>query len=421
MIRFDLRLRIATTIAAICIAIVTLLGVTLYMASGKMESALVEQLVSEELSFLIQHHKVSPNYIPALGPNIQYYVVRTSADEVQLPHFVRGLKPGIHEIDIGKDDKRDIAIQLVGDTRFIVVYNIGPYEEREREFRQLLLLSLLGVIGIALILGYSLAGILTRQLTQLARHVTTLIPNAPHSLFRKADQDQEVAVLAQALDQYQIRILEILRREQEFTANVSHELRTPLTTVSTSCELLVKDPNLTGKSRERINYISQATDQMTGHIQALLFLAREKELADIEFVILSECINTAALLLRNEISRKGLELKIDISPPDAIIEVSRQAFYLVLTNLLRNAVYFTEHGFIHVKYIHPQLMVSDSGVGIIAEELPQIFERSYRGGNRSGGSGIGLDIVKRICEKVGWTIEVDSVPSKGSTFTITFC
>ena len=65
-------------------------------------------------------------------------------------------------------------------------------------------------------------------------------------------------------------------------------------------------------------------------------------------------------------------------------------------------------------------MVSDSGVGIITEELPQIFERSYRGGNRSGGSGIGLDIVKRICEKVGWTIEVDSAPSKGSTFTITF-
>ena len=67
----------------------------------------------------------------------------------------------------------------------------------------------------------------------------------------------------------------------------------------------------------------------------------------------------------------------------------------MLTNLLRNAVYFTEHGFIHVKYIPPRLMVTDSEIGIIAEELPQIFERSYRGGNRSGESGLGFDIVKR--------------------------
>jgi signal transduction histidine kinase len=351
---------------------------------------------------------------------VQYYAVRTAADETKLPRFLRGLGPGRYEIDIGQGKgDRHIAVGQVADTRFIVVYDIGPYENRERGFKQLVVLSLSVVVGVALFLGYWLAGILTRQLTQLAQRVATLVPNEPHLPLVRAGQDQEVAALAQALDQYQTRISDLIRREQEFTANASHELRTPLTAIRTSCELIAKNPDLPERERERIKQISQAVDHMTEHIRALLFLAREQEPADHESVALCECVNDAAAPLRSEIARKGLLLEIEV-PGEVVIEANRQALLLVLSNLIKNAVHYTRRGFVRVSYAARRLKVSDSGVGMEADELPRIFARNYRGEHSADGLGIGLDIVKRICDQAGWTIEVESVPAAGSAFIITF-
>lgn len=417
MKRLDLRLRIATTIAAACLTIVAALGVMLYMASEKMELALVEQLISEELDFLIQHHSANPEYIPTPGPNVQYYIA-SGEEDGHLPTYVQSLNAGQYEIDIGEGmGERDIVVRKIGNTRFIVVYNIGPYENREREFKQLILLSLLSVGILALILGYLLAGLLTRQLTILSQRVGTLVPNQPYSSLLRDEQDREVAMLAQALDQYQLLILDMIRREQEFTANVSHELRTPLTAIRTSCELLISDSTLSEKARERIRYISQAAGHMTDHTQALLFLARDQTLLAREPVALLECVNDVAAPLREQIAHKGLSLEINIIPHEMMV-ANRQALHLVLSNLIKNAVNYTESGFIRVSYASGKLTVSDSGVGMTAEKASRIFERSYRGEKSTDGLGLGLDIAKRICNQMGWIIEVESVPEVGSKFVV---
>ncbi|HKA44066.1 MAG TPA: HAMP domain-containing sensor histidine kinase [Burkholderiales bacterium] len=420
MIRLDLRLRIAATIGAVCIGTVTALGIALYLAAEKLESALVEQLMAEQLAFLTDHQRANPGYLPPAGPNVQYYAVRTAADEMRLPRFLHGLGPGRYEIDIGQDTgDRHIAVRQVTDTRLIVVYDVGPHELRERKFKQLIALSLSTVAGVALLLGYWLAGILTRQLTDLARHVGTLVPNGPHGPLASAEQDREVAALAQALDQYQARISNLIRREQEFTANASHELRTPLTAIRTSCELVAKNPALPEQERQRVRNISRAAEHMSEHLRALLFLAREEEPADDGPAAIFECVNDAGASLRGEIARKGLAFEVEV-PPEAVVEANRQALHLVLSNLLRNAVRHTQRGFVRVSYAPHRLRVSDSGAGIPADELPRIFERNYRGGDSPEGLGIGLDIVKRICDRAGWTIEVESIPSRGSAFIITF-
>ena len=89
----------------------------------------------------------------------------------------------------------------------------------------------------------------------------------------------------------------------------------------------------------------------------------------------------------------------------------------VVNNLLLNAVNFTQQGFIDVKLTLTELTVRDTGIGIPPQDLSRIFERRYRGA-QSRGLGLGLYLVSRICQRLGWTIETRSAEGSGTLFRI---
>jgi signal transduction histidine kinase len=163
--------------------------------------------------------------------------------------------------------------------------------------------------------------------------------------------------------------------------------------------------------------VTAAADQMTDRIEALLYLARHRPSTAVESVELRECVTEAAAPLREEIARKGLAFEVPIEP-DAVVTLDRKALQLVLSNLIKNAVRYTERGFVRVSYDRQRLTVADSGSGIAPQHLPQVFERFYRGTPDVDGLGLGLAIVRRICDDLGWKIEVDSRPGMGSAFSV---
>jgi signal transduction histidine kinase len=414
--RLDLRLRIAAVLATVCIAVVGALGVTFYMASEDMEEALVEQIVSEELDSLIQRGNTAPGASSASGPNLQYYVVRTASDREKVPANLRELGPGHHEVGVGIDERK-VAVRDFEGTRYIVTYDAGPHEAREQRLQNLVVLAIATAALVAIVLGYLLAGVLTRQLTRLAQELPRLSLDEPHAPLERPDHDPEVATLAHALDQYHARMVDMIRREQEFTANASHELRTPLTAIRTSCELLAAEQNLSDKGRARLDMVAAAAEQMTDRIETLLYLARQRPPTLAQRVGLRECVTQAAASCRDEISRKGLAFDVPIRE-DAVVTLDRNALQLVLANLIKNAVRYTDRGFVRVSYDEPRLTVADSGSGISPQHLPQVFERFYRGDIDLDGLGLGLAIVRRICDDLGWKIEVQSQPGSGSAFSI---
>jgi signal transduction histidine kinase len=416
--RFNLRQRIALAFALACTAVVAALGLTLRTASEDLEEALVDQIVSEEVAHLIDRYRKSPDYLPAPGPNLQYYIVRSSADEAGVPPEFLALAPGNHGFGTGINE-RHVAVRRVDNVRFIVTYDSGQHEEREAAFRDLLLLSLATVILVAIGLGYWLGGVLTRQLTELAQRVSRLAPDEPHDPLAHPEQDTEVAALARTLDDYHARIVSMVAREQEFTGNASHELRTPLTAIRTSCELLLGEAALPDKVRSRIAAIDAAAHRMSEQVQALLFLAREQPLGTVEPVALAECAEEAANALRDEIAVRHISFENRVER-GAVLDLDRQALQTVLANLLRNAVQHTERGYVRVDYAPRRLTVADSGTGIDPQVLPRLFDRFYQGTNRIGSFGLGLAIVKRICDHYGWRVEVDSAPGRGAAFTIAF-
>jgi signal transduction histidine kinase len=414
-----LRLRVALAIALACMLVVAALGITLYTAVEDLEDALVEELIQDEASYLLQRYRADP-HLPRVsgGSFLKTYVVRTAADEAALPAYVRGLGTGNHEIH-PNDREFHIAVRDAGDARLYVVYDAGLHEQRVNNLRLLILMSVVAIALASAALSYWLSGLLVNQVTELARRVGRLKPGETIGPLAQPGQDEEVALLARAFAAYQARIEEMLQREQEFTANASHELRTPLTAIRTSCELLAADPTLGEKARRRVAMIDAAVERMTEQLRTLLFLAREHERDSVESLSLAAFVAETAEPYRSEIGRKGLQLEMDVDE-GATLTVDARALHLALSNLIRNAVQYTERGFVRISYAGRRLTVSDSGAGIAPEHLPRLFERFYRADAAGSGLGIGLAIVKRICDRYGWRIEVQSRPGEGSAFSIVF-
>lgn len=414
----SLRVRVAVAVAITCIAIMIGLGLTLHTASEKLEHSLVNQIVNEEMVFLVRHHLENPNMaVSAPGPNLEYFVVRGKSDLARVPAGLRELPIGHHEVMVNNEEQH-VAVREVDGTRFIVAYDAGPHEIREQRFRELLYFSLLAVTVISATLGYWIAGLITRQISELSSRVASMDPGALRAPLREPGQSPEVATLASAFDQYQSRIRALIEREQEFTGNASHELRTPLTAIRTSCELLESETGLPEKTRARIAAIGAAAERMTGQIEMLLLLARAETAGGQERVSIASCVNDAAQPLLSEMAAKPVEFR-NLVPADAFFMLNRQALDIVITNLLRNAFTYTEHGRIVVSMENKTLVVSDTGIGINPAQLPQIFGRFHRGGAHGDGFGLGLAIVRRVCDLHSWSIDVKSTPAKGSTFRLT--
>lgn len=415
--RPGLRLRVALAFTVAFTLMMCALGFTLFTAFEDMEDTLVERLMNDEVNFMVERLRDNPRLATPANPHLKAYLVRTPADEPALPENFRRLGIGQHEV-YDKGREIHVAVRDIAGGRLYVAYDVSLFQQREHQFLILLGLSILAVIGVSLTLGYWLSGVLVKQVTTLARTVDKLTPGELRQPLAQPGQEAEVAQLARAFDNYQARLDALLRREQEFTADASHELRTPLTAIRTSCELLAADSGLSAKAAQRVASIANAAQRMSTELEALLLLAREQTPGESQTVSITEIVDDALEPYRVELQQRGLGVELDIAS-DAVLTLNPRALQLALSNLIRNAIQNTTHGHIGVRYRGGALEVSDTGTGIAADKLEPIFTRYYRGDGASpGGMGLGLSIVKRLCDQFGWQVSATSVVNQGSIFTL---
>jgi signal transduction histidine kinase len=125
-------------------------------------------------------------------------------------------------------------------------------------------------------------------------------------------------------------------------------------------------------------------------------------------VDLRECIEEVAEGVRERAVAKGLTLLVD-APESMPLRVPRRALHVVLSNLLANAVSYTERGTVALRTRGGTVEITDTGRGMAPDQLPELFRRFRRGDVRGVGEGfgLGLAIVKRICEQAGWHISIE--------------
>ncbi|MBP6457792.1 MAG: HAMP domain-containing histidine kinase, partial [Pseudoxanthomonas sp.] len=160
---------------------------------------------------------------------------------------------------------------------------------------------------------------------------------------------------------------------------------------------------------------------MEAVIDAFLILAREAEVEpqsedfDVADIVMDEAENARALLLNKPVD---LEVTLHARPR---LHAPPRVFQVVVSNLLRNACSYTDRGRIDVILEPDRVIVRDTGIGMSAESMVRVFEPFYRADpSRPQGSGLGLSIVSRLCDRFGWKIELDSELGRGTTATIRF-
>ena len=418
--RLGFRARTTLTIAAFSVLLLVAQSVAVVILTYQQEDNLVNQLLDNQVHSY--EEQIRRGITPDLPNSDQFqgYLVRTPAERSQLPPVIRDLPPGTVEMERDGRMLHALVRPMALGTLYLL-YDATPHEDRVREFSHLMLLAVFTMAVVTTLLGYWVAGLLVRQVTDLSGRVARL-GRDDDALPASADyRDKEIASLARVIGDYHRRTNALIRREKEFTANVSHELRTPLTAIKTSCELLAHESGLSDKARARIGALATAATRMEESIQALLLLARETTFQAGEAFSVRETVEDTLASLKEPLrERPDVLLEIDIDP-GAAVHTSRTAFQLAITNLLKNAIAHTRRGRIRLGYDAGVLEVSDTGSGIAEHDLPRIFERFYRGGNAVGNehTGLGLAIVRSIADQLGWQIQVESRADEGTLFRIT--
>jgi signal transduction histidine kinase len=252
-------------------------------------------------------------------------------------------------------------------------------------------------------------------LAQVAGHVATGIAAA------QAHQRQRDRTEA---------LVDLDRARTEFFNNVSHELRTPLTLLLGPLEEALGEHGLEARQRERLETAQRNAGRLLKLVNTLLDIARiEEGQLPLSYQATDLAALTAELVsgFSAAIAQVGLSLDLDCPPLAGPVYVDREMWEKVVLNLLSNALKFTFDGTIgvslHARDGQAVLVVSDSGTGIPATELPHLFERFHRVRGATSrtheGSGIGLALVHDLVRLHGGTVSVTSVVDLGTRFTVT--
>ncbi|MEW6107790.1 MAG: ATP-binding protein [Nitrospirota bacterium] len=222
----------------------------------------------------------------------------------------------------------------------------------------------------------------------------------------------------------QIKKLEQMRKD--FVANVSHEIKTPITAIKGFADTLLEGAIYDNENAVKfLKTIKSNSERINGLVDDLMMISRielgvirvEKSLTDIEDV--AENIIT---MLKDKAAAKNLYLKTANNPALGKIYADRDRLIQILTNLVDNAIKFTETGGVTFGIDEEEgkqfLFVEDTGIGIPHKHLSRLGERFYRvdpaRSRKLGGTGLGLAIVKHLVKAHGWSMQIESRPDKGT-------
>jgi signal transduction histidine kinase len=291
----------------------------------------------------------------------------------------------------------------------------------ERQLLTVLIASVCAFAIFSLLIGFWLSARVMSPVIELAQRVRAMSKSGRPELLKAHFADDEVGQLAAALDDYSTRLTEMVERDREFNADVSHELRTPLSVIASTTELLQGSPDLTEKLSQRLKRIERAVRQSSELIDALLLLSRRERQAptDGETTDVARVVEQVVDAQRPHVANKPVQVRIEIDEPlEAAAPSSVVA--VALSNLIGNAFKYTQAGEVIISIGHGRVSIEDTGPGINAEDAERLFERGVRGTKVGKGGGLGLAIVRRLCELYGWKVSLAPRPQGGATATLEF-
>ena len=377
-----------------------------FVLAYNIEDEFFNRLIQDETQHITDNYLKSGALIKPRQSFMRVYsTIEEAPDEFQ--ELYRA-KPGREEYAGPEGRHYHVTISQT-EPKFFLVAEVSEYLMVRPLTKGLLIflgLSSLIMILIACLVGYWLANKSLKPLSKLAGLVEQAGPdNLPISFAHEFTQS-EIGILAHSLESAMNRIRTFLEREQNFTRDASHELRTPIAVIKGAIELFNKQ-HLTHENAELIQRIQTAVVQMEQTVSTLLALAREEgESSKAESVLILPLVEQTIIQNAYLLEGKSVEVKVDI-PASVTVRTTPGILQILLSNLISNAFQYTSQGNVSVSYQNGRLTISDSGVGIDDTIKDNLYDTLVKG-EMSQGFGIGLSIVKRLCEKQDFSIVIDS-------------
>lgn len=401
----------------------TVYAVAVYFSLDFIDDTLIDNRLNQEIGHFQEHYPQNIATGFPSSPHMTAYI-GTASMPSGIKRLVSGLSQGFHEIHYaGKEFHIAVKQPSQSDKPLYILYDVSTLEFTEKRKYMIAIVLIAGVIlmvALGLWIGLLTARRVIAPVTHLADIVKQSDPdNLPTNLSQSFSND-EVGTLSKTIEDTMHRIRSFIKREQQFTRDVSHELRTPVTVIKGAVEILQSQVDRQKESLHRpLNRIRRAVVDMEHIITTFLWLAREEsnteknQLCDVVQVV-----NEATDQTRNLFEDKPIEIE-RIENDHPMIKAPAPAFRAVINNLIQNAFYNTAIGKITVTVCSDRILISDTGKGIDACDLPAVTEPHIRGEN-SQGFGLGLAIVKRMCHRFGWKFYIDSKVDVGTTVSLHF-
>ncbi|MEW5682223.1 MAG: HAMP domain-containing sensor histidine kinase [Pseudomonadota bacterium] len=409
----SLQRRILLTFIASSALVGLLFGASAMIFAYHTEDQLFETLLQAEATYAEQQlaagHEVQPRLtfiryasdIAALPPPIQAKLQQAP----ERREFALEQGQHYHLMPLSR------GFLLADVTEQLIVRAIRP------QLAEFLLLLLAVVLLSAAGFAYVLARRVLKPLHKLTQQVdsTALQPDKAVSGFADDFAADEIGRLARALQVAWQRVAEFISREQQFTQDVSHELRTPLTVMQGALTLLQHGP-LTAQQQQYVQRLQLAQQQIHQTIDTLMLLAREQLPAAVPVALLP-VVEQSVLQQQAKLAGKAIRLELDIAPSAQLI-MDPMSLLMLLNNLIGNAFDYTAAGVIRISFAAQVLTVQDSGAGIDEQLQSQVFNSGIKGAN-STGMGVGLSLVKRLCDKWHIAYQLHS-DNSGTCIRLTF-
>ena len=293
-------------------------------------------------------------------------------------------------------------------------------------------LVLLAAGGIVLAFGLGVSWILAtraiRPIEQISSAASRISAGNLDERITVADPKNELGLLAGVLNSTFSRLQSAFDRQKQFTADAAHELRTPLAVLISETQATLARERNAADYRETVQACLETAQQMRRLTDSLLELARAEAVEDnssLEEFDLAEQTRSVIERLRPLAEERAITIHSQLEACPLLGK--REHLEHVVNNLLSNAIYYNKKGGeIHLSTRRLKdraiLVVRDTGIGIGPADLPHVFERFYRADKSrttsAGRTGLGLAICQAIVDARHGTIEVESTPGQGTTFTV---
>lgn len=366
---------------------------------------------------------------PALQPLFARKIVLAELDQM-----VRtGKQPIVKNVRGSEGTQYQVASSTVFDARHKARWYVAEGRSLSednlilRTFRRnLLIFSPIAVVVCTLISWYSASAVL-RALNSVRKAASEITGSNLGLQIAKRGADDELDSLIESFNEMSRRLKQSFEQIRQFSTDVSHELRTPLTAIQGQLEVALFTASSKEQLREAIENALQDVERLSNLVRALLLLS-QSETGQIPMhrseVDLNELVKEMVDQFQIPAEAEGVRMTFTGDGP-ALCEVDRVQMERVITNLLSNAVKYTPaNGWVRAQAEargrRVRLVVEDSGIGIPADHLPNIFDRFYRvpDPNPEKGLGLGLSFVSAIVKAHGGEIRVQSQPGKGSRFEV---